>query len=170
MAAPSAHLTRILETNPGVEAGYRHYPKRVTAGIPLELPSALLKWYDLFEEERPVPPEVSRVARECLESSRLEAEGLGFVLLHRCGEGFYFLIVSTWRNSNELWETVFYKNDESMPAFAPFARDAAHKPTFCVWELVPVMHEQRVWERFLASSRDEAAAAEWFHDCYEGPA
>ena len=28
-------------------------------------------------------------------------DDLGFVILHRCGESFYFLIVSTWRNDNE---------------------------------------------------------------------
>jgi len=31
-------------------------------------------------------------------------------------------------------------------------------PAFCVWELVPVWHEQQAWKRFLESARDEAAA------------
>lgn len=170
MAAQGAHVTRILETSSGIDDGYLHYPKRVTPGAPLELPGALFKWYDLHTDDRPVPVDVARLARAHLETAPLEATGLGFVLLHRCGESFYFLIVNTWRNSNELWETVFYKDGDAMAAFAPFSRDAAHKPTFCVWELVAVWHEQQAWERFLASSRGESAAREWFNDRFAGPA
>ena len=42
------------------------------------------------------------------------------VVLHRCGSDFYFLIVCTWRNENELWQTVWYKDGDRMDAFAPF--------------------------------------------------
>jgi hypothetical protein len=82
----------------------------------------------------------------------------------------YFLIVCTWRNNNEMWQTVFYKNGEAMADFALFPRDAAHKPTLCVWELVPVQHEQQAWTRFLTSPRDEAAAGRWLADRYAGAA
>jgi len=27
--------------------------------------------------------------------------------------------------------------------------EVSHKPTLCVWELVPVWHEQQAWVRFL---------------------
>ncbi|HZZ17789.1 MAG TPA: hypothetical protein VFE25_00375 [Opitutaceae bacterium] len=77
---------------------------------------------------------------------------------------FYFLIVCTWRNSNEIWETVFYKNGDSMDGFAVFSREATHLPTFCVWELAPVMREKAAWERFLLSPRDAAAASDWLAD------
>jgi hypothetical protein len=86
------------------------------------------------------------------------------VILHRCGKDFYFLIVCTWRNSNEIWETVFYKNGDSMTEFALFPRGGTHLPTFCVWELAPVMREKAAWERFLGTSRDVAAATEWLAD------
>src|SRR5438128_599716 len=82
------------------------------------------------------------LARTRLRAAPLAATGLGFVILHRCGESFYFLIVCTWRNSNELWQTVFYKDGEAMKEFALYPRDGEHKPTLCVWELVPVGHEQ----------------------------
>ena len=39
-----------------------------------------------------------------------------------------------------------------------FHRDAEHKPTLCVWELVPVQHEQQAWTRFLASARRRGRA------------
>lgn len=153
----------------GIDAGYQHIPKRVTAGEPLEMSGVTLKWYGVHPEDRAVPAEITRMARAYLSTATLEARGLGFVVLHRCGNDFYFLIVSTWRNSNELWETVFYK-DRSMSDFAPFAREGDHKPTFCVWELVPVWHEQQAWVRFLRSSRDEAATESWRNDRYSGTA
>jgi hypothetical protein len=117
-----------------------------------------------------VPEEVTRLARQRLTAAPLEARGLGFVILHRCGEGFYFLIVCTWRGSNEVWQTVFYKDGEAMADFALFPRDGDHKPTLCVWELVPVWHEQGAWVRFLTSPRDEAAAEAWLADRFAGPA
>src|SRR5688500_16976992 len=170
MIADTTHLAHILETDAGVDAGYRHVPKHVTPGEPLEAPGVLLKWYDVHPTDRPVPDPVARLARAYLAANPPEARGLGFVILHRCGSDFYFLIVCTWRNDNELWQTVFYKNGEAMADFALFPRDAAHKPTLCLWELVPVQHEQQAWTRFLTSARDEAAAERWMADRYAGAA
>ncbi len=169
MAPMTTPLTRILTADSGIEPGYRHGPKRVTPGEPVETHGALLKWYALHTDEQPVPEEVTRLARTRLATAPLAATGLGFVVLHRCGQSFYFLIVCTWRNSNEVWQTVFYK-DASLAAFAPFPREGEHKPMLCVWELVPVWHEQQAWRRFLASARDEPAALAWLADRYAGPA
>jgi hypothetical protein len=170
MASLATHLANVLESFSGIDPEYRHHPKRVTPGEPIEPRGATLKWYALHAEGQPVPDEVTRLARHHLAHTPLEARGLGFVLLHRCGADFYFLIVSTWRNSNEMWETVFYKGGEAMSEFALFPRDGTHKPTLCVWEMVPVQHEQRAWVRFLESARDEAAAQRWLADRYVGPA
>ena len=74
------------------------------------------------------------------------AGDLGFVILHRCGEDFYFLLVCTWRNENELWETVWAKDGDADVFFRPWAIDGAHRPTFCVWELGAVVHERRGME------------------------
>lgn len=164
------HLADLLETNAGVDAGYRHIAKRVTPAAPLERSGALLKWYDVHPEDRPVPDEIAQLAREHLTTEPSGAKGLGFVVLHRCGADFYFLIVCTWRNSNEIWQTVFYKDGDAMAEFRLFPRDEPHKPTFCVWELVPMWHEQRAWVRFLSSPRNTAAADEWLGDRFAGPA
>lgn len=169
MTATTTALARLLAADSGIEVGYRHAPKRATPGEPLEAHGALLKWYGLHRDDAPVPEAVTRLARTRLGTAPLAATGLGFVILHRCGESFYFLIVCTWRNSNETWQTVFYK-DASMAEFALFPREGEHKPTLCVWELVPVWHEQKAWERFLLSSRDESAAQDWLADRYSGPA
>lgn len=170
MLAQTSHLAELLETDPGVDPDYRHTSKRVAPGEPLETPGAVLKWYGVHADDRPIPDEVTQLARRLLAVDPLAARGLGFVILHRCGDDFYFLIVCTWRNSNELWQTVFYKRGEAMAEFAEFPREGTHKPTLCVWEMTPAWHEREAWLRFLASWRDEAAAEGWLCDCYAGPA
>ena len=157
---------------PGVDPQYRHGPKQATAGEPLDLEGVSLKWYEVFRAEQKVPATIRALAREALVAGslagELEAKGLGFVILHRCGEGFYFLIVSTWNGSNELWETVYYKHGDAMPAFAVFPRDGAHKPVYCVWEFGVVAHEMQAWTRFLGTARDEAAARAYMSDRFAG--
>ena len=133
----------------------------------------MLKWYDIAPGDEPVPGELRVLARGCLraaaESGALGlGDDLGFVILHRCGESFYFLIVSTWCNDNELWETVWAKNGEDDVAFRPWPREGTHVPTFCVWELGAVWHEQQAWSRFLRSERDAAAQEDYLRDRYEG--
>lgn len=168
MTSSATRLARIVDADSGIDAGYQHKSKRVTPLDPLDTSGAVLKWYGVYPEDRPISDELTTLARQHLTTTPLKAQGMGFVLLHRCGADFYFLIVCTWRNSNEIWETVFYKDGDAMSGFALFPRDGVHKPAFCVWELVPVWHEQQAWTRFLNSSRDEAAAQVWLDDGYEG--
>jgi hypothetical protein len=163
-------LAALLETDSGVAPSYAHAPKQVTPGEAIELPGALLKWYAVYPPELPIPEEIAVLARAYLARTPLEARGLGFVILHRCGQGFYFLLVSTWRGSNELWETVLYKDGPGMADFALWPREGEHKPTYCVWEMVPIEHERRAWVGFLSSARDEAAAEGWLGEIYSGPA
>ena len=165
-----AAIEAILKNDLGVKQDYRHAPKWVTPGESVETNGWVLKWYGLHPKDRPVLGEIDRLARAYLVRNTLDAKGLGFVILHRCGNDFYFLIVCTWRGSNEVWETVFYKDADAMPDFALFPREKIHKPTFCVWELAPVWHEQESWVRFLKSARDEAAAEAWLGDLYAGTA
>jgi len=68
---------------------------------------------------------------------------MGFVILHRCGRDFYFLLVCTWQNGNELWESVYAKKNDAETDFAEFPLAATHRATFCVWELAIVWHEHR---------------------------
>jgi len=170
MSKQSGHLSSILAGDLGIDPKYRHGPKRVATGEMIEATGAALKWYSIYPEDRPVPDQITQLARSYLKKAALGARGLGFVLLHRCGNDFYFLIVCTWRGSNEIWETVFYKDGDAMGDFALFAREKTHKPTFCVWELAPVWHEQQAWVRFLESARDEAAVQAWLGDAYAGSA
>jgi hypothetical protein len=168
MTSPVASLEHLIETDLGVGENYLQVPKHVTPGEPLQLSGALLKWYEVHLPDQPVPSEIVQLARNYLSATSLEARGLGFVILHRCGESFYFLIVCTWRNSNEIWKTVFYKDGEAMPEFALFPREGDHRPMLCVWEMVPTWHEQKAWVRFLTSSRDEVAGRQWLDDRFSG--
>lgn len=170
MISQHSQIAAILRNDSGIAAEYVHAPKHVTPGEMIEVPGAVLKWYGLHRASQSIPQALTDLARSTLAAAKLTARGPGFVILHRCGKDFYFLIVCTWRGSNEVWETVFYKDGDAMPQFAIFPRDDVHKPTFCVWELVPVWHEKQAWERFLLSSRDDAAAEVWLSDIYEGPA
>ena len=102
------------ETAVGVTPGYVHVEKLIEPAPGLTLGDTVLKWYDIAADDAPVPLAVRALARRNLrdasKSGELEISGdLGFVILHRCGESFYFLLVSTWRNENELWETVWAK-------------------------------------------------------------
>ncbi len=152
----------VVERRDGVAPDYRHVYKRIQSGPCLELGETTLKWYDLASAEAPVPTEIRELARRDLQRAAEDdalglSEELGFVILHRCGESFYFLLVCTWRNDNELWETVWAKDGDDEPAFRPWQIEGTHRPTFCVWELGPVWHEQGAWSRYLRSGRDAAA-------------
>ena len=149
-----------------VAADYRHAEKFAHAEPSLALGETVLKWYDVAPDEEPVPLAIRAVARRCLRDAARSGE-LGFVVLHRCGESFYFLLVCTWRNENELWETVWAKNGDGDVFFRPWPIEGVHRPTFCVWELGAVSHERQAWSRFLCSPRDMTARHAYLRDTYD---
>jgi len=162
-------LDRIDEVAPD----YDHISKLVVPAPTLTLEDAVLKWYDIAPSDAPVPLAIRALARRNLrdasKSGTLGISGkFGFVILHRCGETFYFLLVSTWRNDNELWETVWAKDGDGDPAFHPWPIEGTHRPTFCVWELGAVSHEQQAWSHYLRSRRDAAAERAYVRDSHAG--
>ena len=157
----------------GVTPEYEHVEKFATSEPSLALGASVLKWYDIAPDDAPVPLAIRALARRNLrdglrDGTLTDLGDLGFVILHRCGESFYFLLVSTWRNENELWETVWAKNGDDDVFFRPWPLDGAHRPTFCVWELGAVAHERDAWARYLRSSRDEPAKHAYLRDCHTG--
>lgn len=156
-----------------VPADYTHYEKQIfpmpEADVVTE--DAHLKWYEIRREHRTVPDEWRKTAQEFLlaqaASGQLPISGdLGFVIHHLCGESFYFLIVWTWRNSNEAWETVYVASEGE-----PFERLPlqGHNAVACVWEFGAVQYEMKAWSRFLRTSRDVAAKQAYLDDRYAGP-
>jgi len=155
-----------------VQAGYRHLTKEIAIGAPIELGSSVLKWYDIAPADDPVPGPIRALARGSLRGAVDSGpivldDDLGFVILHRCGADFYFLLVSTWRNDNELWETVWAKDGDAS-GFHPWPLEGTHRPTFCVWELGAVCHEQQAWSRFLRSERGPQDREAYLQDLFAG--
>ena len=98
----------------------------------------MLKWYDIAPADEPVPTAIRSLARTdlwaaCAARAVPLSDDLGFVILHRCGPDFYFLITCTWRNDNELWETVWAKTGDAEAAFSPWP--AAGRASACVLRL-----------------------------------
>lgn len=154
---------------------YVHYDKLIEPGENIDLGTAYLKWYDLAPPDEFVPAKIHELARTFLKdeasSGRLDDLGeLGFVILHRCGESFYFLLVNTWKNENELWETVYAKRSDEHENFEDFSSTGSHRATFCVWELAAVWHEQQAWRRRLLSGSEVDSERIYLQDRYSGPA
>jgi hypothetical protein len=95
----------VVERRSPVSPDYRHIVKIVRHAPSLALGESILKWYDIAPANRPVPAEIRQLARDNLRTAASFAEldldaDLGFVILHRCGESFYFLLVCTWRGDH----------------------------------------------------------------------
>lgn len=166
-------MSVVERLTPDVDEAYSHAGKLALTRPSIALGEAVLKWYDIAPVDRPIEPDTMLLARHALaEADRfgeLRLGGVsGFVILHRCGDGFHFLLVSTWRNSNELWETVWAKDGDGDPDFHPWPLEGSHRPTFCVWELGVVAHERAAWIRFLRSRRDAEARLAYLRDTFEG--
>lgn len=156
-----------------VASDYAHYDKLVETREILKLTMSDLKWYNILKKEDPIDVNVGEIAREFVkaefEVKNLNSLGeIGFVILHRCGSEFYFLIICSWKNNNELWESVYAKKNVDEPSFSEFTFDTSHRGTFCVWELSVIFHEQKAWRRFLMSARDDKAKNSYLDDLFIG--
>jgi len=141
-----------------VTAAYRHYKKTIHSLGVIDPTNSRLKWYDIARGKKPIDQAIRNLAQDFL-SRQTESVGvpaakeLGFVLLHRCGQDFYFLGLCTWRKNNELWKKVFCLDTKKMEDFALFLQDNEDRDTFCVWELAVVAHETQAWTTYLLSGR-----------------
>ncbi len=161
----------------GISDSYTHIAKRVGAGEAARIGDAILKWYDIAPEESPVGDDAAQSARRFVASGDLWrdldlTDDLGFVILHRCGADFYFLLVSVWRGTNEVWEAVYATDRDdgqfrAFPAAYP-APGRPSRPTFCVWELGVVGHEAKAWTRYLESNRSDGDVSAWRRDVMSG--
>ena len=154
-----------------VTPAYHHRDKAITPRALFASPVARLKWYDVHAADTVIPDDIRECAKAYLPAAHASLEldcDLGFVILHRCGQDFYFLILSTWRNENEMWESVYYKDGDAMADFAPWTPTGRHRPTYCVWELGVVVHEKAAWTQFLRSARDGAAIDAWERSLVSG--
>ena len=124
---PETTAPSLLDRAGAMSADYRHIGKRMRSSQTLLVGGACLKWYDVAPEDAPVEEHVQALARDRIaaesRAGRLAIDGeLGFVILHRCGGDFYFLQVCTWRNHNEIWETVYAKDGADCARVRALAR------------------------------------------------
>ncbi|GAA2650493.1 hypothetical protein [Paractinoplanes durhamensis] len=141
-----------------VAPGYHHVPKRITPAEPLVLPTTYLKWYRLCRPDQVIDPAVEAEARAFLtaetEAARLPIAGdLGFAIHHLSGEHTHLLLVFTWRENNEMWETVYVRGATGFDLIP----QTTHRAVMCVWEFGAVAHEHEAWTRYLRSPRDAPA-------------
>lgn len=147
-------MSEVIQVSPA----YRHYEKTIYCHGVIQPANSRLKWYDIARSDQPVEEGIRDLARDFLSRQTTlvgipSTQELGFVLLHRCGQGFYFLGLCTWRENNELWKSIFYFDAGRSKDFEFFPQAERHKDTFCVWELAVVSHETLAWTTYLLSDR-----------------
>jgi hypothetical protein len=157
-----------------VADGYRHVDKVIEPAEDLALPTSHLKWYDVRRPEAVIGEDVRADARAFLTAEvaagRLAIAGeLGFTILHLCGDSFYFLIVCTWRNDNEMWQTGYARDTREGGPFT-LVPQATHLQVICVWELGAVLHEREAWTRYLRSARHRSDKIAYLADQFSGTA
>lgn len=155
-----------------IPEGYKFYKKKITPGNLLHLHGVSLKWYELYPPDMGITQKQNLEARAFLEAEvktgKLKFDGeLGFAILHRAGD-YLLLLLTTWRNTNEMWESIFVKNVVHHESYSPFKFENDHKGTYCVWELGIVWHERNAWVRFIESARDAAAKEAYLLDRLSG--
>jgi hypothetical protein len=154
-----------------VSADYRHVQKTVRPGPALVTTDTHLKWHLIQPESLPISEaqvlEAQTFLREELASGRLGLKDeVGFVVQHRTAE-WLILYVCSWRGNNEVWETLYQQHLGSGVGYQVFQRENT-SPTFCVWVLSAVAHEQQAWSRYLLSGRDQTAKEVYLSDQLAG--
>ena len=173
------HNTYLVESIPNIsELGniipeeYKYYKKKITPGSLLHLPGASLKWYELYPSGFEITRKQAIEARAFLESEakkgrlKLESE-LGFTIMHRAGD-YLLMLLCTWRNTNEVWESIYLKNTDHTASYTALKFDDNHKGTYCVWELGIVWHERNAWVRYMESARDDVSKQAYLNDQFSG--
>ena len=90
---------------------------------------ATLKWYEIATPDAPVPADIRDLARRGLVDEVMvelsSSTALGFVILHRCGEGFYFLLASRGPATTSSGRRSGRRTAMTIPTFRPWRSRAA---------------------------------------------
>jgi hypothetical protein len=153
-----------------VNADYVHVPKMMQSAPPLSAPGLFQKWYLVHPHDKPFDVQDVAAAQAFLmsevEAGQLELYNeIGFTVQHRCN-GIDIFYVCSWRENNELWETIYYKPHGGAFQVAPRGTKTA---TYCVWVIPAVAHEQGAWLAYLRSDRTAADRVRYCTDQASGP-
>jgi hypothetical protein len=169
-------LTKINHLFSQVSSTYKHQHKSVRPGPALVTNDVCFKWSLIEPESLPITPDQFNEAQafllEELSTERLKLHNeVGFVVQHRCTK-VLILYVCTWRGDNEVWETLYHTVLEPEARYPDTGYKVTQRentsPTFCVWVLPAVLHEQRAWVKYLESSRDQNAQEAYLNDQLTG--
>lgn len=154
-----------------IDPAYRHHEREVRPGEPLVTSDAVLKWYGVFHEDEPVAAALEQGARDFVKREVQRGgipvqHGVGFVVLHH-STVLDYLIISTFYQTQELWQQVYVRGVDEPGAFRP-VQPGLNWSSFCVWELAPIQAERSAWNRYLYSGRDAAARRAYIGDTYSG--
>ncbi len=153
---------------PGTDAAKKRHRQGVHALRRLAVRAP--QWHDLHPDEAPITPAEQAAARALIagEAGVLGLDrDLGFVILHRA-QSVLLLLVTVWRETNEMWECVYVKDAASADAYRLAAGPGQLRATFCVWELGVVGHERQAWVRYLRSDRNDAEKRTCLADRFAG--
>jgi hypothetical protein len=155
-----------------IPEGYTYYKKIVKPCSQIILPTVSFKWYNLYPDDVSITSEQVSETKEFIKdevkSGKLKFENeLGFVILHRAGD-YLLLLIATWRNTSEMWETVYFKKAANKKIYLPMQFNTDHKGTYCVWELGIVWHERNAWVKFINSNRDNESKLNYMNDLFSG--
>lgn len=148
-----------------VRTHYAHVQKSMRTVPALIAPGVFQKWYLVEPLDTPFGDEDVAVGQAFLQAeigaNRLALRNeVGFTVQHRCAAVDIFYVCS-WRDNNELWETIYHKPHGEGFSVLPRETKTA---TFCVWVIPAVAHEQRVWLDFLRSDRGPLARDAYCRD------
>jgi hypothetical protein len=154
-----------------IPAGYKYNPKIISPNRLFYLNEAAFKWYNLYPEQKEITDvhidETKSFIISEIKNGILNLDNdLGYIILHLAGE-YLLLLINTWRNTNEVWESVYFKKLNEKE-YQPNKFETEHRATYCVWELGIVWHERNAWVRFIKSERDEKAKQEYLNDLFSG--
>jgi hypothetical protein len=159
-----------------VSSTYQHQHKSVRPGPALVTNDVYLKWSLIEPKSLPITPvqidEAQEFLLEELSTGCLKLTNeVGFVVQHRCAK-VLILYVCTWRGDNEVWETLYHAPVEPWASEPDTGYKVTQRentsPTFCVWVLPTVLHEQSAWIKYLESSRDRLAQEAYLCDQLTG--
>ena len=165
-------VRNITELGNIIPEAYTYYKKKIEPGSQLKLSTASFKWYNLYPYDSIITSGQVSESKEFIEnevkSGKLKFENeLGFVILHRAGD-YLLLLITTWRNTNEMWESVYFKKVDEDGVYKPMEFKTVHKGTFCVWELGIVWHERNAWVKLINSKRDPESKLSYMSDLISG--
>ncbi|MFT5917274.1 MAG: hypothetical protein ACI81T_003789 [Bacteroidia bacterium] len=98
---------------------------------------------------------------EVAENTKLDAHGVGFLIVHEGREGVWVLL--NWWTDGEILGTEVYFASFDKPTEIP---KSPHKTALiCTWELEVVIHERQAWILHVLENAEKPDFKSYLNDC-----